>query len=113
MRLPESVPCLKVSDDSFQLFTKLDTVSVVSEGNKFLAVTFAGVGLSTVVISFVFSTYHNVVLCWALFYMFNSFGATLPWMSCNNTWNSVGNCSSGFLSSNNTQQQSASQQFFK
>lgn len=82
-------------------------------GDVFLAVTSAGVGLSAVVISFVFSTYHNVVLCWALFYMFNSFGATLPWTSCNNTWNSVGNCSSGFLSSNNTEMQSASQQFFE
>ncbi|CAG08497.1 unnamed protein product, partial [Tetraodon nigroviridis] len=73
---------------------------------------FKGAGLSSVVISFVFSTYHNVVLCWALFYMFNSFGATLPWKSCNNTWNSAGNCSSGFLSSSNTELQSASQQFF-
>ncbi|TWW60412.1 Sodium- and chloride-dependent GABA transporter ine [Takifugu flavidus] len=75
-------------------------------------VTFTGAGLSTVVISFIFSTYHNVVLCWSLFYMFTSFGATLPWMSCNNTWNLVENCSSGFLSSNNTELQSASQQFF-
>uniref|UniRef100_H2UF88 Transporter n=1 Tax=Takifugu rubripes TaxID=31033 RepID=H2UF88_TAKRU len=68
---------------------------------------FKGAGLSTVVISFIFSTYHNVVLCWSLFYMFTSFGATLPWMSCNNTWNLVENCSSGFLSSNNTELQSA------
>lgn len=113
MRLPESVPCLKVRDDVI-LSSYLQTLRLsVSEGDEFVAVTFAGAGLSTVVISFVFSTYHNVVLCWALFYMFNSFGATLPWMSCNNTWNSVGNCSSGFLSSNSTELQSASQQFFE
>lgn len=115
MRLPEFVPCLKVRDYVIlsSYVEKLGTVSVVSEGDEFLALFFAGVGLSTVVISFVFSTYHNVVLCWALFYMFNSFGATLPWMSCNNTWNSVENCSSGFHSSNNTELQSASQQFFE
>ncbi|XP_038560529.1 sodium- and chloride-dependent GABA transporter ine isoform X2 [Micropterus salmoides] len=70
-----------------------------------------GVGLATVVISFVFSTYYNVLMSWALFYLFNSFGATLPWTSCNNTWNTVGNCSNGFPG-NATHLQSASQQFF-
>ncbi|XP_068558920.1 sodium- and chloride-dependent GABA transporter 1 [Cebidichthys violaceus] len=70
-----------------------------------------GVGLATVVISFVFSTYYNVLMSWALYYFFNSFGATLPWTSCNNTWNAVGNCSSGFPG-NSTHLQSSSQQFF-
>ncbi|TKS78705.1 Sodium- and chloride-dependent GABA transporter 1 [Collichthys lucidus] len=71
-----------------------------------------GVGLATVVISFVFSTYYNVLMSWAFYYMYNSFGASLPWKSCNNTWNAVGNCSSGFPG-NNTDLQSASQQFFE
>lgn len=71
----------------------------------------AGVGLATVVISFVFSTYYNVLMSWALYYLFHSFGATLPWKSCNNTWNAVGNCSSGFPG-NVSHLQSASQQFF-
>ncbi|XP_008335492.1 sodium- and chloride-dependent GABA transporter ine [Cynoglossus semilaevis] len=70
-----------------------------------------GVGMATVVLSFVFSTYYNVLMSWALYYFFNSFGATLPWTSCNNTWNVVGNCSSGFPG-NATRMQSASQQFF-
>ncbi|XP_023269331.1 sodium- and chloride-dependent GABA transporter 1-like isoform X1 [Seriola lalandi dorsalis] len=70
-----------------------------------------GVGLATVVISFVFSTYYNVLMSWALYYFFNSFGATLPWKSCNNTWNAIENCSSGFPG-NATHLQSASQQFF-
>ncbi|XP_070689408.1 sodium- and chloride-dependent GABA transporter ine isoform X2 [Pempheris klunzingeri] len=70
-----------------------------------------GVGLATVVISFVFSTYYNVLMSWTLYYLFNSFGADLPWTSCNNTWNAVGNCSSGFPG-NSTHLQSASQQFF-
>uniref|UniRef100_A0A667ZIM4 Transporter n=1 Tax=Myripristis murdjan TaxID=586833 RepID=A0A667ZIM4_9TELE len=55
-----------------------------------------GVGLATVVISFMFSTYYNVLLGWALYYLFSSFGAALPWQSCNNTWNVAENCSSGF-----------------
>ncbi|XP_029366289.1 sodium- and chloride-dependent GABA transporter 1 [Echeneis naucrates] len=70
-----------------------------------------GVGLAIVVISFVFSTYYNVLMSWALFYFINSFGATLPWISCNNTWNVIKNCSSGFPG-NSTNLQSASQQFF-
>ncbi|XP_010769882.1 sodium- and chloride-dependent betaine transporter-like [Notothenia coriiceps] len=70
-----------------------------------------GVGLATVFISFVFCTYYNVLMSWALFYLFNSFGATLPWTSCNNTWNVVENCSSGFPG-NTSHLQSASQQFF-
>ncbi|XP_041854310.1 sodium- and chloride-dependent GABA transporter ine [Melanotaenia boesemani] len=70
-----------------------------------------GVGLATVVISVVSSTYYNVIMSWALFYLFNSFGATLPWSSCNNTWNAFGNCSSGFPG-NATHLQSSSQQFF-
>ncbi|XP_036383442.1 sodium- and chloride-dependent GABA transporter ine [Megalops cyprinoides] len=70
-----------------------------------------GVGLATVVISFVLSTYYNVLMTWALFYFFNSFGSTLPWQSCNNTWNVGANCSTGFPG-NATHLQSASQQFF-
>ncbi|XP_033829244.1 sodium- and chloride-dependent GABA transporter ine [Periophthalmus magnuspinnatus] len=70
-----------------------------------------GVGLATVVISFVFSTYYNVLMSWAIYYLFNSFGSTLPWQSCNETWNVIQNCSSGFTG-NATYLQSASQQFF-
>ena len=71
-----------------------------------------GVGLATVVISFVLSTYYNVLMSWALYYLFNSFGASLPWQSCNNTWNAVGNCSTGFPG-NATHLKSASQQYFE
>ncbi|XP_029960070.1 sodium- and chloride-dependent GABA transporter ine [Salarias fasciatus] len=70
-----------------------------------------GVGLATVVMSFLFSVYYNVLLGWTLFYFFNSFGASLPWTSCSSAWNVFQNCSAGF-SSNATHLQSASQQFF-
>uniref|UniRef100_A0A3Q4BQB1 Transporter n=1 Tax=Mola mola TaxID=94237 RepID=A0A3Q4BQB1_MOLML len=90
------------------LYTRLGTVHAFAK----ICPLFKGVGMATVVISFVFSTYYNVVMCWALYYLFNSFGATLPWTSCNHTWNAVGNCSSGILGNNNSQLQSASQQFF-
>ncbi|XP_075896026.1 sodium- and chloride-dependent GABA transporter ine-like [Nelusetta ayraudi] len=73
---------------------------------------FKGVGLAAVFMSYIFSTYYMVLISWALYYLFHSFGSTLPWTSCNNTWNVDGNCSSGFLSRNVTNRQSASQQFF-
>ncbi|XP_017269128.2 sodium- and chloride-dependent GABA transporter ine-like [Kryptolebias marmoratus] len=72
---------------------------------------FKGVGLGTVIISVVFTTYYNVLMSWALYYLFNSIGATLPWASCNNTWNVIENCSSGFPG-NATHLQSSSQQYF-
>ncbi|KAM8865278.1 sodium- and chloride-dependent GABA transporter ine isoform 1-T1 [Synchiropus picturatus] len=71
-----------------------------------------GVGLATVVMSVLFSTYYNVLMSWALFYFFNSFDSTLSWTSCNNTWNVVENCSSG-IPGNVSHLQSASQQFFE
>ncbi|XP_035386025.1 sodium- and chloride-dependent GABA transporter 1 isoform X2 [Electrophorus electricus] len=70
-----------------------------------------GVGLATVVISFMLATYYNVLMTWALYYLFHSFGSPFPWQSCNNTWNAVGNCSTG-LPSNASDLKSASQQFF-
>ncbi|XP_020371662.1 sodium- and chloride-dependent GABA transporter 1-like [Rhincodon typus] len=70
-----------------------------------------GVGAATVVISFLLCTYYNVIITWALYYLFNSFGSSLPWQSCNNTWNIVENCTNGFPG-NATHLRSASQQFF-
>ncbi|XP_062874365.1 sodium- and chloride-dependent GABA transporter ine [Trichomycterus rosablanca] len=69
-----------------------------------------GVGLATVVISFVLATYYNVLMAWALYYLFNSFTSPFPWQSCNNTWNTP-NCSTGFAG-NATNMKSSSQQFF-
>uniref|UniRef100_A0A8C9T194 Transporter n=1 Tax=Scleropages formosus TaxID=113540 RepID=A0A8C9T194_SCLFO len=48
-----------------------------------------GVGLATVAISFIMCTYYNVIITWALYYLFSSFQSPLPWENCNNTWNSV------------------------
>ena len=39
------------------------------------------------VLTFWLATYYNVIIGWAMFYLFQSFQDPLPWVSCNNTWN--------------------------
>ena len=58
--------------------------------NSFHA-SFVGIGLSSTVIIFLTLSYYAVILAWSLFYLFHSFQTTLPWSSCNNTWNNPPN----------------------
>jgi len=46
-----------------------------------------GIGIASAVIVFFTICYYAVILAWALFYLFQSFRAELPWQSCNHTWN--------------------------
>ena len=39
----------------------------------------SGAGLSTVIMSFLLTTYYNVIMSWALFYLAYSFSPSLPW----------------------------------
>jgi hypothetical protein len=48
-----------------------------------------GAGFGTVIISFLLCTYYNVIIGWALFYLFNSLRSTLPWSHCHNMFNSI------------------------
>ncbi|XP_039189400.1 sodium- and chloride-dependent betaine transporter-like [Crotalus tigris] len=49
---------------------------------------FEGIGYASQVIESYLNIYYIVILSWALFYLFNSFSAVLPWANCNNYWNS-------------------------
>lgn len=51
-----------------------------------------GVGFTVILISLYVGFFYNVIIAWALHYLFSSFTAELPWVHCNNTWNSP-NCS--------------------
>ncbi|KAM6907479.1 sodium- and chloride-dependent GABA transporter ine [Xenentodon cancila] len=69
-----------------------------------------GVGVASVAISFIMCTYYNVVITWALYYLFSSFQDPLPWKSCNHTWNTP-NCTDH--ATNSSYSSTASQEFFK
>ncbi|PNF22184.1 Sodium- and chloride-dependent GABA transporter ine [Cryptotermes secundus] len=48
---------------------------------------FKGAGLASVVISFIMSTYYNVIIAYAIYYFFTAFKSDAPWSSCSNRWN--------------------------
>ncbi|XP_070554248.1 sodium- and chloride-dependent glycine transporter 2-like [Ptychodera flava] len=50
---------------------------------------FKGVGVAMVIISLIAATCYNVIICYAFHYMFASFARILPWVGCNNTWNTA------------------------
>ncbi|XP_028277145.1 sodium- and chloride-dependent GABA transporter 1 isoform X3 [Parambassis ranga] len=55
-------------------------------------------------------TYYNIIITWALYYLFSSFQDPLPWENCNNTWNTP-NCTNH--PTHNNYSSTASQEFFK
>ncbi|XP_073418740.1 sodium-dependent dopamine transporter-like [Dendrobates tinctorius] len=53
---------------------------------------FKGVGYTVILISLYVGFFYNVIIAWAIYYLFSSFTSELPWIHCNNSWNSD-NCS--------------------
>lgn len=56
-----------------------------------IAPLFQGIGYATTIIVFLLNCEYNIILTWALYYIFASFNTVLPWSHCNNEWNTV-NC---------------------
>ncbi|KAL7307180.1 hypothetical protein TKK_0000904 [Trichogramma kaykai] len=63
---------------------------------------FKGAGLSSVVISFLMSTYHNVIIAYAIYYFFTGCRPIQPWSRCRNKWNSPDCWSADAMTNNNT-----------
>ncbi|XP_047001911.1 sodium-dependent noradrenaline transporter-like [Schistocerca americana] len=48
---------------------------------------FKGVGFCAVLVAFYVSFYYNVIIGWALYFLVASAAPELPWLHCNNSWN--------------------------
>ncbi|XP_044731196.1 sodium-dependent noradrenaline transporter-like [Chrysoperla carnea] len=48
---------------------------------------FKGVGFCAVLVAFYVSFYYNVIIGWALYFLVSSTQYDLPWIHCNNSWN--------------------------
>lgn len=70
------------------LMVALCSTHVGSTATPFLL----GVGFTVILISLYVGFFYNVIIAWALHYLFSSFTTELPWIHCNNSWNSP-NCS--------------------
>ncbi len=46
-----------------------------------------GIGYSVILINVLMLSYYNTLQAYALYFLVNSFQATLPWSSCNYSWN--------------------------
>lgn len=52
---------------------------------------FKGIGIAICVMTTFVAWYYNTIIAWAVYFFFSSFRDVPPWLSCNNTWNTV-NC---------------------
>nr|WLN44335.1 NTT3 [Sinonovacula rivularis] len=59
--------------------------SVAAWGN--IAPAFQGIGIASLVITFLMNIYYIVVLAWTGHYFISSMSAILPWSHCKNSWN--------------------------
>nr|XP_018904109.1 PREDICTED: sodium-dependent noradrenaline transporter-like [Bemisia tabaci]XP_018904110.1 PREDICTED: sodium-dependent noradrenaline transporter-like [Bemisia tabaci] len=50
---------------------------------------FKGVGFCAVLVAFYVSFYYNVIIGWSLYFLVASATPELPWLRCNNTWNTA------------------------
>jgi hypothetical protein len=54
---------------------------------KTLSFPFSGIGFGICFIATYVAFYYNTIIAWAVYYMFASMRAEVPWTNCNNSWN--------------------------
>ena len=59
----------------------------VQRANCITSLYNTGIGYAIVVVLMLVNTYYNVLIAYALFYLFASITDELPWSRCDNKWN--------------------------
>lgn len=59
-------------------------MKIVREFEFSFVILFSGVGLASVIVSFLMSTYYSVIIAYSIYYFFTSFRPDLPWAECKN-----------------------------
>lgn len=57
--------------------------------------------------------YYNTIIAWAVYYLMASFSSEVPWMRCNNSWNTDACMTLFERSGNATNATSPSQEYFE
>lgn len=83
----DQVQCICSSKQPFKLN------QIEKSGTDFgtYLILIVGVGIAMVAVSALTSLYYNMILAWSYYYFFASFTSDLPWVSCDNSWNTRGN----------------------
>ena len=69
---------------------QLSLVFAGCDGN--CVVCFAGIGVAMVIVSGLVGIYYNMIIAWAIYYLFASFSSKLPWEDCEEDF--AGDCKS-------------------
>lgn len=73
----EGIPLLHLEFAIGQRLRK-GTIGVWRSINPYLG----GIGIASLLVSFLVGLYYNTIMAWILWYLFNSFQPTLPWSQC-------------------------------
>jgi solute carrier family 6 serotonin transporter-like protein 4 len=71
----------------------------------------AGIGYAICLIDIYMGMYYNTIIGWAVYYLFASFDSKLPWMTCDNPWNTL-DCTP-VLNIRNNRSTSPAKEFFE
>ncbi|XP_062301994.1 sodium-dependent neutral amino acid transporter B(0)AT1-like [Osmerus eperlanus] len=81
----EGIPLLHLEFAIGQRLRK-GSVGVWSSINPYLT----GVGIASLLVSFLVGMYYNTIMAWIMWYLFNSFQSPLPWSQCPRNANKTG-----------------------
>lgn len=59
---------------------------------KKMAPAFKGCGYALIIVNFICTMQYNLLISYPILFLFDSFKQVLPWMRCNNPWNSRDYC---------------------